>query len=516
VLNDFGIAKIVEAKDGVTSTGMSVGTPAYMAPEQIEGGKGRIGPTSDLYSLGIILYEMVTGQPPFIADTPLAIMLKHLSDPIPLPRTLNPSLPQSIERVILKALARVPADRYQNGAHLVEALRQALVEAPTSVETAAPTLAAPIEDKDQAQTVESARSPGARAASPSLAEPTVTPAKKIEPFWWKAPLWVWGVIGGVFLLAVVGGILLVGNSLPFWSGSAGHITFGFDDRVYRVEAREEAILEDVSQALDKLSPGAEDDWLNLSPDGEWLLLNTDRFEPECDGWPCLALVSGDLSAGDTIFVDWEVIHPHGFGAVASGGNLVVFSREGGPHETDMWALVRSNDDWNAPLLLTGDSPYTYHYWPAISADGNRVVFNCSEVLYGGEGTAICEAGTDGTGFRVVLTPVDGPTGTSGAAWHKLLSPHYMLDGSIIFDADWEEDSNIWRLPAGSTEPVQVKARAKFESEGNPCVLPDGRLVTVKWFDELEGFQIRVTTVDGSSHFIIPTDEAVDFYIGCGE
>jgi len=109
ILTDFGVAKILTGTQ-FTATGTVLGTPAYMAPEQGLGqpGDGR----SDIYSLGVMLYEMATGRLPFDADTPLAVVMKHIHDPLPLPRLVAPDLPESLERVILRALAKDPADRY--------------------------------------------------------------------------------------------------------------------------------------------------------------------------------------------------------------------------------------------------------------------------------------------------------------------------------------------------------------------------------------------------------------------
>jgi serine/threonine-protein kinase len=111
ILTDFGIAKILTGPS-YTVTGATVGTPAYMSPEQ---GLGRPGDhRSDVYALGVMLYQLTTGQLPYEADTPLAVMLKHVNEPLPLPRTLKPDLPEGMERIILKSMAKSPDDRFQS------------------------------------------------------------------------------------------------------------------------------------------------------------------------------------------------------------------------------------------------------------------------------------------------------------------------------------------------------------------------------------------------------------------
>ncbi|HEY4723175.1 MAG TPA: serine/threonine-protein kinase, partial [Anaerolineae bacterium] len=119
VLTDFGIARMVDTTT-ITGSGGALGTPAYMSPEQ---GKGQPGDArSDVYALGILLYQLCTGQLPFDADTPYAIILKHITAPLPSPRTLRPDLPESIVRVILKALAKNPDDRFQSAGEMSQAL----------------------------------------------------------------------------------------------------------------------------------------------------------------------------------------------------------------------------------------------------------------------------------------------------------------------------------------------------------------------------------------------------------
>lgn len=109
-LTDFGIAKILSGAK-FTASGSILGTPAYMAPEQ---GLGQPGDArADIYSLGVMLYQLVTGRLPYDADTPVAVILKHVNEQLPLPRTINPELPKGVENIIVKALAKDPAQRYQ-------------------------------------------------------------------------------------------------------------------------------------------------------------------------------------------------------------------------------------------------------------------------------------------------------------------------------------------------------------------------------------------------------------------
>ncbi|MBI3242435.1 MAG: serine/threonine protein kinase [Chloroflexi bacterium] len=121
-LTDFGIAKVLEGTSELTGSAM-LGTPAYMAPEQTL--SKPVTPQTDVYSLGVMLYEMATGKPPFEAETPLAVALMHINESLPLPRQVNPELPEAVELVILKALAKDPADRYQSAGELAQAFTTA-------------------------------------------------------------------------------------------------------------------------------------------------------------------------------------------------------------------------------------------------------------------------------------------------------------------------------------------------------------------------------------------------------
>ena len=188
-LSDFGIAKLLESSAQFTGTGAMVGTPAYMSPEQAQGQK--VDQRTDIYALGIILYEMVTGRVPYEAETPLAVILKHLNEPLPLPTTLKPDLAPSIERVLLKALAKNPEDRFATIAEFVGAWRAALTEVDTlRVQPVVAPAVGPI-------------APAAETASmASIAPPAPVSAAAAKPK--LSPLaWILGGVGGGCLLLIV-------------------------------------------------------------------------------------------------------------------------------------------------------------------------------------------------------------------------------------------------------------------------------------------------------------------------
>lgn len=136
VLSDFGLALLTS--EG--TRGEIFGTPHYIAPEQAMSSAGAV-PQSDFYAVGVILYEMFTGQVPFTAPEPVDVAVLHMTEPPPPPRSLRPELSPTLEAVILKTLAKKPADRYPNGRALAQALQQALrVQRDVTTQLAAPRL----------------------------------------------------------------------------------------------------------------------------------------------------------------------------------------------------------------------------------------------------------------------------------------------------------------------------------------------------------------------------------------
>jgi serine/threonine protein kinase len=126
---DFGIARAAEAT-AVTATSTVLGSVRYLSPEQASGGE--VGPASDLYSLGVVLYEMLSGEVPFEAHNPIATAMRHLTETPAPPREFEPRIPAALEAVTLKLLVKDPPDRYPSAGALAEDLERLLAAAPAA------------------------------------------------------------------------------------------------------------------------------------------------------------------------------------------------------------------------------------------------------------------------------------------------------------------------------------------------------------------------------------------------
>jgi serine/threonine protein kinase len=124
-LADFGLARMVQSGESTMSQDVIIGTPNYISPEQARGDKA-LSRHTDIYSLGVVLYELVVGRVPFSADTPYAVIHDHIYTALPKPSAVNPDVPPQVEKVLLKALAKNPADRYDSANAMVEDFKQAV------------------------------------------------------------------------------------------------------------------------------------------------------------------------------------------------------------------------------------------------------------------------------------------------------------------------------------------------------------------------------------------------------
>ena len=175
-LTDFGLARIAQLGDSTLSQDVLLGTPHYISPEQAMGNRD-LNSRTDLYSLGVVLYELVVGRVPFSADTPFAVIHDQIYRPLPKPSSINPEIPAQIDAVLEKALAKAPADRYATASEMIAAFRAA-------VEQSGITTLNPERDKlaskslDQLREQENQKPPIAAAIPPTPAAP-IPPAPSV-------------------------------------------------------------------------------------------------------------------------------------------------------------------------------------------------------------------------------------------------------------------------------------------------------------------------------------------------
>lgn len=183
-LADFGLARIAEAGESTLSSDSIMGTPQYISPEQAMGKKDLDGGT-DIYSFGVMLYEMVVGQVPFSADTPFSIIHDHIYTPLPLPIKVNPNVPEPVQRVLLKALAKDRLDRYESVEELMTAFKDAWTEAGVPMQGTAITMRAGSLRGDKTDS----------KSQKSIAAPVPSIAKNRSPL-------IWAGVGLVALLCL--------------------------------------------------------------------------------------------------------------------------------------------------------------------------------------------------------------------------------------------------------------------------------------------------------------------------
>ncbi len=204
-LADFGLARIAQSGESTLSSDMIMGTPQYISPEQAMG-KKELDEGTDIYSFAVMLYEMVVGQVPFSADTPFSIIHDHIYTPLPLPQTINPNVPEPVQRVLLKALAKERADRYADVTELVKSFKEAWHESGIPMKGTSVTIAKSVVPADKTR-MKSTAEPTKMAAKAEVAAPAAAPKKKRSALIW---------VGLVILLAFcLGGLLLARQNRLF-------------------------------------------------------------------------------------------------------------------------------------------------------------------------------------------------------------------------------------------------------------------------------------------------------------
>jgi len=223
-LTDFGLARMVEAGESTLSQDMLLGTPQYISPEQAQGIKN-LSPATDIYSLGIVLYQLVVGRVPFNADTPYAIVHDHIYRPLPIPSQINPDVPTEIEHVLLKALAKDPADRYPTASALVRDFQAAVEATGSQAYTPSRVVNISVLPSPTATPIPSQVIP---AAAPPITTTGISSSAAIRRARQRRQLWMLGGLGTFMFTCLVGlfvGIVAVSNPElrppPLVNGSPG-------------------------------------------------------------------------------------------------------------------------------------------------------------------------------------------------------------------------------------------------------------------------------------------------------
>src|SRR5579862_428882 len=213
-VTDFGIARAVNTEESLTQTGAVMGTATYFSPEQAEG--MGVDTRSDIYSLGVVLFEMVVGRPPFLGDTPVAVASKHVREHPPAPREINPGIPPDLEAIILKCMAKSPEHRYATG----DELRVDLMRFREGRAVAA--MLHPTGVNPSVGTTTTMAAVGATQALPAVGGPTGPVA--MEPPASRTPVYVGILLILLAALAVV--VVFLGNALGWWhlGGSSNTVT----------------------------------------------------------------------------------------------------------------------------------------------------------------------------------------------------------------------------------------------------------------------------------------------------
>jgi serine/threonine protein kinase len=196
-LSDFGLAHLKESTGLISQSDLNImGTPAYMSPEQVQGDRELDG-RSDIYSLGVVFYQMLTGSMPYVGKTPASIMMMHLLNPVPKIRDRNIDLPPALELVIEKAMAKDPVDRYRTASDMAGAIEAAVL----NVQTTTPNPFRIVSNLPAAATSMPLSKAGLRQLTTALSRESIEHLRK------SVPRWVW-VAGLLFIVSMVGFLTL--------------------------------------------------------------------------------------------------------------------------------------------------------------------------------------------------------------------------------------------------------------------------------------------------------------------
>lgn len=541
MLSDFGIAKTLDAEHltKLTGTGLGIGTPAYMAPEQ---GMGKpVDYRVDIYSLGVVFYEMVTGRPPYEADTPMAVMMKHVMDPLPRPRTFVPDLPEEVERLIFRALAKEPDERFQSMEELARAFEEIIHLKETGISRLEKTPSAPpvIEKTPLIST-------------PVESHPSQVPVKmprqdeslsnKILKF-----IWIPVVLAGICIIAVV--VVSVPrlldmiptdvSILPSETISAPTVTIaippGDSDETPLPTISQTEIFQPTEE-LDEAVPPTE----TPHPTPTETKQPTETPVPTVTPEPIRGLIAfhSNRSGNNDIYVmlpDGSDVRQLTFSlyddrAAAwspDGREIAYQSNSDGDYEIFVIGVdggnirqVTSNDcDDYSPVWSPNGRQFVFY----SDCDGNREIYTIS--INGSNRTQLTHTtnmynwfpswSTDGS--KIVYSSNRGgkyqvyemnSNGENPRALAYGCVPFFSPDGTqIVFNQYCTDSGNIWVMNADGTD-AKALTEEPYDNCKNPSWSPDGTKIVFQ-SEQSGNFEIWMMDADGTNWVQLTDDPAVD-------
>ena len=486
-LSDFGIVKMASSSASVaslTGEGRTIGTPAYMSPEQTQG-KHELDGRSDIYALGVILFEMLTGDVPYQADTPIAVAVKHVMEPVPRILEFNRSLPSGFDRVITTSMAKNPEQRYENGKDMAAALREATTEVSLATPSEAPTMDV-YEDTlpmDSDQDVVLAEQPAL-----SVPAPAVEAAPQAERSPRRFGCLTTALVGVAVLLvagATVGGILALTGTLAFGNNQTA-------DRLRNQGADGEEPPPLVSSSVTLVpDSGGEGDTGNAgSPTAEALATEfssepsgTILFTCFISGFDEVCSINSDGSNEQRLTTDTAT---DWYASWSVDGSQVLFSSR----RDNVFAVYSMNPSGSSLQRLTqnlGDN-----FSPDLSPDGTRVAFTADN--------------SDTQNIWVMNSDGTNPTRITHGGGCDSLDPDWSPDGTRIAFAS--ECGGTWELytmlPNGNdvvqlTSGFDIGGRNDWSPDGTEIAFYALRLGTYEVFIvDIDGSNLRQITVGGDN------------------
>ena len=464
---DFGIALAVQSAGGsrMTQTGLSLGTPQYMSPEQAMGER-TIDARSDIYALGAVLYEMLTGDPPFTGSTVQAIVAKVLTERPTAPRAVRDTVPAHVERAVLTALAKLPADRFASARAFIDAMERATSEP------------------------DRAASGAGRARPPWILRTAVAACALLflalvvsSVGWWRTSRRAANLDPVQFGLAMPEGVHVANGMMPFALAPDGRTVAIVGEGA---DGRNQLFVRAIGSPVAVPVPGTDGAIEpTFSPDGAWIVFvsGSQLRKVRTSGGEVTTLAE----VGDPQGLSWGAA---GLIFVANDGRLGVVPENGGSFRPLAGGTTPSGNSERFPIALPGDKSLLYTEWSGtlVAARVMRRTIESAPATTVGVDSAMAIGivqgwlVTGGSGGILSMAPFDGAraTGPSRQVFQgvalvlSLTSATVAPNGTLLYQPGTGLSDLVLRGPGGDTT---VAAERRDYAE--PRLSPDGtRIATV--------------------------------------